>query len=104
MKIKYKNYLLTPTESRRWDFTILNKRRRVGSGDKRNPNGEEYEKEEILGYDMTLESVISDIIILESVNECKDEIVELNKFLLKFEESKNELIKVFNEKFKIEVK
>lgn len=104
MKIRYKNYLLTLTDSRRWDFSRLVTRQRVGDGDKRNPTGESYEAEEILGYDMQMESVIKDIIILETENKFKDETIDLKIFLEGFEESKNELIKIFKEQFKIEVK
>jgi len=104
MKIKYKNYLLTPTDSRRWDFSKIVIKKRIGNGDKRNPNGEEYESEDILGYDMRMESIIEDILMLETVNKLKDETVELKEFIKTYKECKDELIKEFSNNFKIEVK
>lgn len=101
MKISYKQFRLTYTESRRWDLSRILTKKRIGDGDRRNPKGEEYEYEEVLGYDMLLENCLKSIVEMDSVESFDNETVELKEYYSKYVECKNKLLEQLCVKLKI---
>ena len=103
MRIKYKNYILESSNAVRWNFIIIEERQRIGSGTAKNPNGTVFEFENYRGYDMELETIVSQILILECKKENSGKTLELNQFLESYKKQKSELIEIFKNEFKIKV-
>lgn len=105
--IKYKNFILRPTETGRWDlYKIVTKRKMVNNNDnRRSPSGKEYESEQIVAFDINFETAAKRIVQFLSIEEIQDKNdVTIGEYCEIFVKCKDELIKELNEKFKIELK
>jgi len=100
MKIRYRKYLLEFTDNRRWDFSKIIKRRKVGEGTTNDPKGEEYEQAVLLGYDMQLETIVQEICLLEVGNNNPVELT-FGEFFNEYKKEKDELKNMINEKLKV---
>lgn len=90
MDIKYKNYKLIQ-QAVGFDLIQLVESRKIGDGTPQKPTGELYMKENLIGYNMQLESCINKIITLELLE--YKELVELKDYIVKYREIAEEIKK-----------
>ena len=92
---RYKDYIIRPSlKGERFDLLTSQQAQKLGTGTKKEPNGEVYTKEVFESYDMTLEYVLDKIIKME-INKNQETGV-LQDFLTEYrqeKESLNQLIK-----------
>ena len=91
MNIKYKTYTLIQQESG-FDLVETVQAQKIGDGDMKNPNGEFYDKEVIIGYNMRLDTCFHKIAHLELLKQ--NSTVELREFRDEFKKIYDELTKL----------
>lgn len=89
MIIKIKDFKLIQHPISGFDLYREVKARKIGEGTMQNPLGEEYLKDEFIGYNMTLEKCIKDIIHLIQCD--SDEVVSLEEYVKSYKSIKEEI-------------
>lgn len=90
MKIEYKNYVITPPQhGGGFDLSRKVTRKKMDKTTKE-PTGETYEAEKIIGYNMGVETIIQHIIEAELSN--NNETISLERFLEEYKREKNEIL------------
>lgn len=84
MIIEYKDYKIVPSTNSA-GFDLIRKVERT-----KKDTAETYEGEDVLGYDMKIETIISTIIAIEMKKNVKT--VSLQEFLTEYKSQKNELM------------
>jgi hypothetical protein len=84
MIIEYKDYKIVPSTNSA-GFDLIRKVERT-----KKDTTETYEGEDVLGYDMKIETIISTIIAIEMKKNVKT--VSLQEFLTEYKSQKNELM------------
>lgn len=92
MIIKIKDFRLEQQSTKGFDLIREVKSKRIGDGDLRNPTGEDYIKDELIGYNMTLESCITNIIHIIQSDDFT--IVSLQEFLESYKQLKEEILNI----------
>lgn len=81
MNGRYKDYLIQQ-QPVGFDLYQIVKSKKLGTGTLKEPNGEEYEKEVPLGYNMSIESCIKRIAHMELLKE--DKIVAIEELIKEY--------------------
>lgn len=92
MIIRIKDFRLEQQPTKGFDLIREVKSKRIGDGDLRNPTGEDYIKDELIGYNMTLESCITNIIHIIQSDDLT--IVSLQEFLESYKQLKEEILNI----------
>lgn len=92
MIIRIKDFRLEQQPSQGFDLYREVKAKRIGDGTMQNPTGEEYLKDELVGYNMTLEKCITDIIHLIQCD--SEEETSLNDFIASYKAIKEEILNI----------
>lgn len=90
-KFTYKHYTIIPSQKgMAFDLRETTTRQKIGTGDRSKPNGEFYEGEDTISYDMPFEYVCERIISIETA---KGESVEpITSLLEEYKKEKQELL------------
>jgi len=88
MIITYKKFKIEP-QNNGFDLIKQYVSRKIGDGDRNNPTGEIYIKEDIIAYNASLDYCIKTIIQLEMKE--KQETVTLKEFLQEFKKIQTEI-------------
>ena len=88
MNIKYKTYKLIQQESG-FDLIETIQSHKIGTGTLSHPNGEIYDKDVTIGYNMKLDTCFNRIVHLELLK--RDSTVELRKFRDEFKKLHKEI-------------
>lgn len=92
MIIRIKDFRLEQQPTKGFDLIREVKSKRIGDGDLRNPTGEDYIKDEIVGYNMTIENCITKIIHIIQSDDTK--VVSLQEFLESYKQLKVEILNI----------
>ena len=91
MNIKINDFIIKQAETG-FDLIRMVKSRRLGNGTISNPNGDEYEKEVEIGYNIPFEYCLDRIIHLTLLD--KNLMVNLREFIDEYKSIKNEVLNI----------
>lgn len=106
MKIKYRDYLITPCDNSvdQFDLSRMVQRQKVGEGTRADPKGEVYNSTQEIGYGMRLPYCFEKIVGQETLESfSKEEIIEMSQYLSKWKEEKEALVAYINSKTTIKI-
>lgn len=105
MNIIYKNFKIIPCENApgRFDLLRIVKRRKLGGGTKKDPQGEEYDATVDISLGTTLVGCIQDILHIQTVSELGEKDVSLPEFLQEWQREKSLLQAEFDKLFNIKI-
>lgn len=92
MTIRFKNFRLEQQSIKGFDLYKEVKARKIGTGTIKEPNGEEYLRDEFIGYNMSFEKCMEEII--HNIQSEEDVVVTVQGFLESYKKLKNEILDI----------